>query len=200
MPLRPTLAALAFLWATVACGGADPTAPAGRAGGKADGLEPIKVPRAVAAFPDPDAVDLARRSTCLNSFHQVGTYDPATFDSAGALAALRALDEARGCPERIYSRSRAEGIAGFEELLADRSYQDAVVDCKDGFVDLPGIPDPAAFDAEWRALVGAKSNRGVFSSVQDPDGVEDPIGCHYYRYLVFRRDGTAVYVDYDFSD
>ena len=40
----------------------------------------------------------------------------------------------------------------------------------------------------------------MFSSDHDPDGGDDPVACVYFRYLVFRNNGTAIDFDFNYAD
>jgi hypothetical protein len=187
MRASPILASLLFVLA-VACDGG--TGEPSLSGGKADALGGS----AALTFVDPAAAEIVRQHVGAgNGEHRIGTYDVEGFDADEVLDAIRARDGATACDERVYSTSRADGVADYAGFTADDSFRQQIEDTDD-----PAAV--AAIAAAMAALVGDPANLGVFSSLHDPDGHDDPVHCNTFDFYVFRADGTKILFGFDYSD
>ena len=155
--------------------------------GKADGpvrFGPIQ-------WIDPDAAFLVSELQCMagNGAHELGTYEPDALDVDAVSAAIAERDEARGCHARTYSTSRDDAVERFETFVASERAQTRLADCTEG--DL----SPEQLETEARAMVG-EGTLGVFASIP----ADDDAGCDYTVFHLLRTDGTAIRLDFDYSD
>jgi hypothetical protein len=131
-----------------------------------------------------------------NGGHTLGTYDPAHFSASKAKQDLVASDERRGCPGRARSVSQATGIAAVDTFLTDQA--PFVLAAENEELD-EGL-NAAWLDQLMRDIVSDEENLGVFSSVYDLDGEDDPVHCAYWTFDVYRKNGTVIRFDFDWGD
>jgi hypothetical protein len=135
---------------------------------------------------------------------QVGGYPAGGLVFSDVAAELRKLDEERGCTDRVYSTSRASGIESAQRLAADFSgplsdmLETCLLGCDESIFSRHQYQSTEDYAAHFLALTNDAV--AVFSSEHDLDGDDDPVGCFYYRYFVFRANGTAIHFEYDYSD
>lgn len=129
-----------------------------------------------------------------NSGHYVGTYDPASFNAQAAWDAMRALDVERGCSEgRSYSHSRESAIELYQQFVEDNDpYQNAA--------DHDPFGSPELHASDVAELVEDEGNLGVFASVYDSETGTDPESCLYHNFTLYREDGTAVRLEFNYTD
>ncbi len=144
-----------------------------------------------------DAANIAARSECAagNGGSSVERFAPASFDPAAIMANLRSSNRERECGAHVTSTSREDGVAIFKAFLAEQT-DTFQANCEDD-------ADPAAvakLSDDMLKLVEDPTNLGVFSTVPAPDSDDDPVHCYYFRFDVYRADGTLVSFDFDWSD
>jgi hypothetical protein len=120
-------------------------------------------------------------------------FDPAKFDAAETMRAIKAEDKDKSgvdcSDQRTYSTSREDGVKLFREHLADKTED-------------TGTCLAENLSAEERkkldALVSDPTNLGVFANVFA--GGDNPEGCSYYEFKVFRKDGTRLDLVFNYTD
>lgn len=133
-------------------------------------------------------------SMAANGGHSFGTYDPDSFSARAAKDDMIARDRDRGCEGRIWSKSRQEAVQTFEEFITSEDWAIGAEDMED--YSLERLQQAA------RELFADPDNLGVFSSIFDPAGVdtEHPWACWYWRFYIYRKNGTVIHFDFDWGD
>jgi hypothetical protein len=169
----------------------EPTSSSG-VGGKADELEASSGPIRSINTSVLQAADLLQ-CAAGNGGHAAGWYDPGAFEPAEVKEWLRAQDELRGCPGHALSISREDGVSqALDFLTNDDMFLASVEDfCEsDGIEAVESFPD----------ILTADETVAVFSSRPSAQSDDDPVRCEYHRFLIFQADGTAIELDFDYSD
>lgn len=156
-------------------------------------------------FTDGNDSALALQLSCAvsNGMIRVGVYDRESFDPAAFKQELTALDADRGCPGRIRSASKADAIKSATAFTKELVSNNLVTELDTCLVDadLGGtFANPDEYVTQLMSLVADDANVAVFSTDHDPKGKDDPVACFYFRYVVFRDNGTVIDFDYDFGD
>jgi hypothetical protein len=144
-----------------------------------------------------DLASVVDRAQCAqgNSEHEVASFDPKRFDAVAVMAEIKNADSERGCPGRIYSKSKEDGVETFVRFVKEQQVG-LSSSCENE-------EDPQAWpklEADLLALVKDPTNLAVYSSLHDPDGSDDPVHCAIFRFYVLRSDGTRANFDFDWSD
>jgi hypothetical protein len=167
----------------LACGGEEESAPA-------SGVDDIKQAK------DPNATvkKLVDRANCAaaNGGHDTTVFTVASFDASKALAEMKAADRERGCPGRTYSNSKESAAKAFTDWL--ESQKDPIDEqCAED-------EKPKELRPKLAELARDPKNVAVFSSLHDEKQKDDPVSCFYFRFWVYRADGTLANFDFDWSD
>lgn len=146
---------------------------------------------------DPKVKKLVDRASCAagNGAHATVRFTRSTFDAARSLDEIKQADAQRGCPGRVYSTSKASGAAAFREFLSEEAelFHDQCESSDDTI-------DTQKLSMDLNDLAGDAANVAVYSSIHDRDQNDDPVHCAYYRFHVYRADGTLAKFDFDWSD
>jgi hypothetical protein len=107
----------------------------------------------------------------------VSKFDVAKFSAAAAIERMRAEDK------------DASGVKLFEDHINDKN-EDTKSCLKENLT--------AAQRTRLKQVVSDAANVGVFASVYS--GGDNPEGCSYYNFHVYRRDGTLLELTFNFTD
>jgi hypothetical protein len=132
------------------------------------------------------------RASCLagNGSHRTGSFRTKGFSAKSVQVLLKSEDKKRDCPGRLYSKSREDAVEVFKkDVQEDVSFTSSLEDCED-----------AELKEDLEQVIADPANLAVISSVNDPNGGDDPVSCAYYTFYVMRADGTALRFDFDYGD
>jgi hypothetical protein len=97
-----------------------------------------------------------------------------------------------GCfGDHAYSKSRASGVAMFNEFLAANEWDDR--SCLEENMSAKEI-------SRLEQMVADPTNLGVFASVYDGHGEGNSEACAFYTFHVYRADGSHVELTFNHTD
>jgi hypothetical protein len=128
-----------------------------------------------------------------NSNGYMTRYNVATFKASEAMAEIKNDDkDAMGVDcsdQRSYSSSREDGAKMFLDHINDPL--DSTKSClKENLT--------ASQRARLKQVVTDRQNVAVFSSIYS--GGDNPEGCSYYNFRIYRRDGTLLELVFNYTD
>ena len=119
-----------------------------------------------------------------NAKHEIGSYGRSSFAPSTFAGEMRDFDaQVRGCTDRSYSTSRADGVNKFQTFEAARKPYDNVSTVRDYEI------------VELKELVENSANRAVFASVPAAGSTGE---CDYHDFYVFGSDGTVMHIGFDY--
>jgi hypothetical protein len=111
------------------------------------------------------------------------------FNAVEAMAALRAEEDESCLDQRVYSRSKDEGIAMFLNHIKTSDWDS---ECLEEHLSRHQR-------AELVKIITDKRNKGVLASLFREDG-NNPEACSYWSFVIYRHDGVVVQFHFNHTD